>query len=87
MNNPQVPGLRSTPVFQSLFILLALFSLNLSAQGEWIFLDHFEGDALKVDITNVLRTPAVDTLVPVGNFKAGTRYFVWLIYDLVSFRT
>ena len=30
--------------------------------------------------------PAVDTIVSVGNFQAGTRYSVWLIYDLVSFR-
>jgi len=191
MNNPKVAGLRSTPVVQSLFILLALFSFNLSAQGELIFLDDFEKDALNADITNVFRTPtvgpplsaawyqavgpakaqvvnrldgkaaqvtvpqgcsldyierlggtygnrifsiswdievaainggwgmffvrfptsdppnsmqvlfgflddgrlvrfsekpAVDTLVPVGFFKAGTRYFVWLLYDLVSFR-
>ena len=30
--------------------------------------------------------PAVDTLVSVGKFQSGTRYSVWLIYDLVSFR-
>jgi hypothetical protein len=30
--------------------------------------------------------PALDTLVSVGKFQAGTRYSVWLIYDLVSFR-
>ncbi len=30
--------------------------------------------------------PSVDTIVSVGNFQAGTRYSVWLIYDLVSFR-
>jgi hypothetical protein len=30
--------------------------------------------------------PAVDKIVSVGNFQAGTRYSVWLIYDLVSFR-
>jgi hypothetical protein len=30
--------------------------------------------------------PAVDTIVSVGKFQAETRYSVWLIYDLVSFR-